>query len=194
MNEGPETPRRGGVTVGRVAARLRAARLLWAAILSSNLFVLAVIALGARALHPDPAVRLYPPIFGALAAAIAVVAVALPARGFAVALRAMKVRVEEDAGEGLGGFRQAALVRRRVADPEQTLVDALTRFQTALVLGMALAEAISLLGFVLAFFGLPVAQWVGFFVVGGGLMLSKFPRVATVVRGIERATGASLTL
>lgn len=178
----------------RVGVRLRTIRVLWFPLFSSNFVFLALIAFGPHAQHPDPAVRLYPPIFGALAAGIALLAVALPARAFAGSLRAMKVRVEEDAGEALGGFRQAALVRRRIADPDQTLLDALMRFQSAFLVGMALSEGVSLFGLVLAFVGLPAADWAGFFVVGVGLMLSKFPRLATVVRALERTSGASLML
>ena len=177
-----------------MAKRMKTIRTLWFALLPSNFIFVAVIANGVGAKNADPQVHAMVPLFGALAAGTAVLSFFLPARAFATALRAAKIQVSDEPGEAPGGFRQAALVQKIVARPTEVLVDALARWQPAFLMGMALAESISLLGLVLGYLGAPPLAYLPFVGAGLTIMLVKYPRLDAVTTAIERASGAKLKL
>lgn len=192
MSQGPATRRAPTApSASRPAARLRATRLLWVALCLSNpLFFVVVFAVGPQGELQASLV----PIAALLALGAAVASFVFPASWLARALRRLPVRLVDVPGEATSGFREPAPVERRIANPEQTLVDGFVRYTTSLVLGMALAESVGLWGVIFAFLGAPPWMWAPFAVVSLGIMLSKFPRISTVARALERATGAKLEL
>jgi len=58
---------------------------------------------------------------------------------------------------------------------DEQLVKLLPAAQTGMILGLALCESITLLGFVLGFLGVQLEHFAPFFVVGLLLALTKFP-------------------
>lgn len=173
-------------------ARLRTVRILWGALTSTNAIYLLVIASHFR--WPDAIPEHLPILLGALAFGLAIASVVLPARGFDMSLRTMKVEMIDMPGEVVGGFRESAPITRVIAEPDRVLENALTRFQTPFLLGMALAESISLFGFMLGFMHASAMVYAPFFAVGAALMLSKFPTAARIREAVERVKGASLTV
>jgi hypothetical protein len=65
--------------------------------------------------------------------------------------------------------------------------------QRSPLVGMARCEAIALVGFTLGFMGASLVVAGAFFVVALALMATKFPRIGTVIREIESATGGPET-
>ncbi len=178
----------------RVAKGMRTIRTLWFALLPSNLIFVALLANGFGAKAASSQAHAMAPMLGALAAGIAVLSFFLPARIFAIALRSAKIAVSEEAGEGLGGFRQATLAQKTVARPTETVLDALARWRPTFLIGMALAESISLFGLMVGFLGAPALVYLPFIAAGLAIMLVKYPRLETVTSAIERASGAKLKL
>lgn len=170
---------------------MQTVRVLWFALLPSNFVFAALLTNGFAARQRTPDVGAMSAVFGALALGIAVLAFVLPARLFAKAIAAMRIDVAEEAGETPGGFRQAAVVTRRIAHPTEALLAALARWQPAFIVGMALAESISLFGFVLGFLGAPPTTYFAFIATGLTIMLLKFPQIGTVKSAVERASGAT---
>jgi hypothetical protein len=173
-----------------MAARLNVVRILWCGLMVANAmsFVLAVTHAQPHSTMPPH----FPELAGAISLGIAMASIVLPARGFAMALRNMKVEIIDAPGEVLGGFRESAPVVRVIAEPERALSDALVRFQTPFILGMALAESIGLFGLMIGFLGGPPIAYAPFFGVSTALMLSKFPTLPRIERALERAKNAKL--
>ncbi|HEY2368849.1 MAG TPA: hypothetical protein VGH87_20780 [Polyangiaceae bacterium] len=175
-----------------MAARLQTMRILWMALFGSSVMFLFMIT--SHVVHDEHA-RMpphLPEMLGALAFGISIVSIALPARGFDMALRTMKVTFENEVGEPVGSFRESAPVEKLFASPHQTVMDAFTRFQTPFLIGMALSESICLFGFMLGFMNAPPTTYAPFFAVGLGLMAWKFPRLSTITSALERVKGAKL--
>jgi hypothetical protein len=83
--------------------------------------------------------------------------------------------------------------RARVfGDPARARARTAVVFRTSHVLGMALAESVCLLGFVLKLLG--GSWWVSlpFFLLTWVLLLTKFPRPTEVEAELERVYGADL--
>jgi hypothetical protein len=169
--------------------RLRVARVLWGALLISVALFYVVV----KVMRPDPNVGLAPHLDQMLAIAavlVAVTSVVLPRIAFVAGLKQLNLRTEERQGEPVGGFRESAPVTRFVADPDEAILRAFGAYQSAFLVGMALAESIALFGFVLEFLGGSVLVASGYFVVAVALMATKFPRLTTIKAAIERATNA----
>lgn len=133
-----------------------------------------------------------PEMLGALAVGIAIISIVLPARTFDAALRAMDVTFENEVGEPIGSFRESAPTVKLIAKPHDTVIAAFARFQQPLLIGLALAESINLFGFMLGFMGAHPYAYAPFFALGLGLMMSKFPRLATITSALERVKGAKI--
>jgi hypothetical protein len=116
----------------------------------------------------------------------------LPARTFDAALRAMDVTFENEIGEPVGSFRESAPTVKLIAKPHDTVVAAFARWQPPFLIGMALAEAINLFGFMLGFMGAHPYAYAPFFALGLGLMVLQFPRLVTLTSAIERVKGAKI--
>ena len=178
---------------------LQTPRILWGALLASNtlyfgilLYLNATVAQRAE-LHPDPTLA---PVFAAAALGLAVASVLLPSRLHAAAARAAAVETRDDLSDDpLGatqGFRRPASSERVFADPAAARRAALQAFLSPFIVSMAMAESVSLFGFVLGFLGFDLAVVAPFFVVGAGLQATRYPTEAAVEGPFERAQGALL--
>jgi hypothetical protein len=176
-----------------IARRLWLARQVWISLVVSVLLFLLwqILTQGPPrpAFHVTMAIGLAP-----VALAVAVLSVLLPARVLRLALREQSIPVTDQRGESIGTFQESAPMLHVIADPEGAVLGAWPRYQSALIIGMALAEAVALFGLLLAYLGAPLAVWTPFFVVCFALMATKFPRLETLTRAIERATGATCKL
>jgi len=165
-------------------------RILWMALLASHLLLYFVVA--AHMLHEEAPPM--PPHLAELLAAISlgvvVIAIVLPAKAIDQGLRNLDVETTNEVGEAVGSFRESAAVTKVVANPERAVLAALPRFQTPMIIGLALAESVSLFGFLLGLFGAPAWTWAPFFGVGIALTVIKFPRLSAITRAIERVKGA----
>ncbi|HEY1957726.1 MAG TPA: hypothetical protein VGH28_19030 [Polyangiaceae bacterium] len=137
-------------------------RRIWITLVVSTGFYTVVIVAGARAPHRP---SFSPLAFAAPALVVAVLSVLLPPRLLANALASVEV-----AGE-------------------QTLFDAFPKFQSAVLTGTALAEAVALFGLMAAYSGAPPSIWAPFFAFAFAFMAVHFPRIETLVRALERKTG-----
>lgn len=181
------------------AMNLQTPRILWGALVSSNALYFGLLlylntADARRAgLHPDPTLAL---VFAPVALGLAVASVLLPARLHAAAARAAAVETRDDLRDDpLGatqGFRRPASSERVFADPAAARRAALQAFLAPFIVGMAMAESVSLFGLVLGFLGFGLAVVAPFFVVGAGLQATRYPTEAAVEGPFERAHGARL--
>lgn len=167
-------------------------RILWVALFFSSLLLLFMIT--SHLVHDDdPRMPPHlPEMLGALALGIAIVSIVVPARTFDAALRAMDVTFENEVGEQIGSFRESAPTVKLIAKPHDTVIAAFARFQQPLLMGLALAEAINLFGFMLGFMGAHPYAYAPFFALGLGLMMWKFPRLETITTALERVKGAKI--
>ena len=172
--------------------QLRLLRILWAAISGSTvvfLVVLLVIRVQAPpTFEPDPLMLV---VVGFTALAEAVMSVIMPKRMFAQTVRARKFEVVARAADERM-FDDSGRRARAFADPAKSTQAAVPAYQTAMIIGLALAEAVALSGFALAQLGSPLLAVVPFFVVAGGLMATKFPSEPALVRSLEQAYDADL--
>lgn len=176
---------------------LRTQRILWIALLTSNALYLGVLfylraARGGPPLAPiDPALA---PAFAAVALGVSAASVLLPRRIYATVAASAPVETREDVKDdplgAMQGFRRPAPSERVFADADAARRLALQRNATPFILGMALAESVSLLGFVLGFLGAGEATFLPFFAVGIALQASRFPTMAAIERSFEAAHGA----
>ncbi len=172
-------------------ARLKTVRILWMALVTTNVIYIGLVS-SHLAVSADAAPPHMPALFGAVAFGIAILSIVMPARGFDAALRNMNVNIVEAPGEVIGSFRESAPVTRVIAEPERAMFAAFARYQMPFILGMALAESVSLFGFVLGFMRAGPIVYMPFFAVGIALMLSKFPTEQRIARALERAKNAKL--
>lgn len=175
---------------------LQTLRILWFALLTSNVLYVAVL-LFLRANRQGPAPVPDPmlaPAFALAALGLAATSVLLPPRLYASAAAATTVATREDIKDDpMGaqqGFRRPAASERIFADASLARSAALGAYMSPFIVGMALAEAVSLLGFVLGFLGGAAVVFLPFFVVGVALQASRFPALPTVERAFEAAQGA----
>ena len=174
-----------------MAARLQTVRILWMSLFFSSLMFLFLIS--SHVIHVEENMPPHmPEMLGALAVGIAIMSIVLPARGFDTALRAMDVKLENEVGEPVGSFRESAPVEKLIAKPHATVIAAFSRYQTPFIVGMALAEAINLFGFMLGFLGAHPYAYAPFFALGLGLMVWKFPRLSAITGPLERVKGAKI--
>ena len=178
---------------------LQTPRVLWGALLTSNalyfgvlLYLNATVAQRAE-LRPDPTLA---PVFAMVALGLAVASVLLPSRLHAAAARTAAVETRDDLmDDPLGatqGFRRPASSERVFSDPAAARRAALQAFLSPFLVGMAMAESVSLFGFVLGFLGFGVVVVAPFFAVGAGLQATRFPTEAAIEGPFERAHGARL--
>ena len=196
MDEAPETKR--VETEERASARasvqLRVARIMWSSLFGSNVVLFGLVAGHVLSAGPGALQPMMPDLFGAMAFGIALMSIVLPARLFRSSLRGAAFAVTNEPGEMIGSFRESAPMRKRVSEPAQAVVAVFARYQTSFIIGMALAEAVGLLGLMLGYLGAPLLRYAPLSAVSIVLMAARFPQLATLTRAIERATGASCDL
>jgi hypothetical protein len=135
-----------------------------------------------RALQEMPAY--YPELFAVVATCVAVLAVWFPRKLLTdgVSNRRKNIEIADEGG------------RRVVVKPVETVRDLMLAYQPTFLIGMALSEAVALIGFMLGFLGGSLLVASAFFLVALVLMVAKYPRLSTVIGAIERVTGATCPL
>lgn len=175
--------------------QLLTARILWGALLASNLayvVILQVLRSGSSMPPPTPIVTLLP-MLALLGVVNLAMSFALPRVFYARAASAYRPAVREDvAADPLGarGFRTAAASERVFAEPEAARQQALAVFMTPFILGMALAESVSIFGLVLGFLGGHYREVLPFFALGVLAQVVRFPTAEGVEGSFARAHGA----
>jgi hypothetical protein len=164
---------------------IRVPRILWAALTASQGLLLVVLFVQRNHLDPSHALpSLSVLMIGVGAVGCAVASVLVPARSYAQAARARPMEISRPEA---GGYRPTP----RFADPVTAARRAAALGTTALILKMALAEAVSLNGFTLGFLGSPPSTFLPFFGVGLLLAVVRFPTVESFMRPFELVYGAS---
>ncbi len=175
--------------------RLLTVRILWAALLSTNFVYLGVLAYvrDHRAPLPAPASAMVMAMAVA-GLANAVMSFVMPQMIYRRAALATGVATREGLmGDPLGatqGFRTAAASGRVFGDDRAARQAAFRVYQTPFIMGMAMAEAVSLFGFVLGFLGAEWAQVLPFFAVGIAAQAARLPTMGRVEGMFEAAHGA----
>ncbi len=174
--------------------RLLTARILWASLLLTNFIYLGVLAYlrSSRTPPPEPASTL---VMGLAVAGLAnaVMSFVLPRSIHRRAALATGTETREGLmGDPLAtqGFRTAAASGRVFSDDRAARRAAFQVFQSPFVVGMAMAESVSLFGFVLGFLGAEWAQVLPFFAVGIAAQAVRFPTLGRVEGMFEAAHGA----
>jgi hypothetical protein len=175
--------------------QLQVPRILWGAIFASVVMLLGMVLI----LKPAPLEPPEPVLFFALSAVAVAVLVAsfvVPPLGIRQAVLRAKLEVTQETvvdparGSDVLPYRETATVTRKVAaKPKQARASALVAYQTSLILGMALSEAVALLGFMLHFLGFPLPWVLPFFLASWVSMALRFPTVEKVLGPFERAAG-----
>ncbi len=172
---------------------LKVSRILWAAILGATLLFLVVLVVVGQT-EPAAASGLPMPMLSAIAlvaAMDAVLSVLLPRQLLVRGLRQLELATcERPASERL--FADQPRRPRVFSDPATARRGAVAVFRTTHILGMALAEAVCLFGFVLKYLGASWAVALPFFFVTWLLMAVKFPRARSLELELERVYGADL--
>ncbi len=172
-------------------------RILWVALLTSNFLYIGVLFYlrANRSGQSLPAIDpMMAPAFAAVAVGIAAASLLLPRRLYASSAGSSPIEtrdgVKEDPMGALQGFRRPAPSERIFADADAARSAALVRNMSPFIVGMALAESVSLLGFVLGFLGAAETIFLPFFAVGIALQATRFPSMAAIERAFEAAHGA----
>ncbi len=174
-------------------ARLQTMRIIWGAILwSTFLYLFVVFFLRQNGTPPaEGGSPLMAPLFAALSVGLAAASIALPRVLQRTQLRAKQWRVTElPPGERLFSDRRGR--SRHFEDPERVRAESLPVLQSTFIIGMALAEAIALFGFVLLLLGFSWTWGMPFFAVCWVLMLGRFPSQAKLDEQVEAAYDADL--
>jgi hypothetical protein len=170
--------------------KLMTMRILWAALLTGTVMFLVVgyIVTSQRSPVPQPEPSLLA-VLGVTAIGLAVGSVTLPPFLLRQALRSLDLTISDAPSPGPSNTRRRA---RRFLDPAAARLALISRAQAPFIVGMALAEAVALHGFVLWFLEFELTLVLPFFVACWGLMLSKFPRVTALEHQLESIYDADL--
>jgi hypothetical protein len=162
--------------------------ILWGSLLTSHfIFVFVLTTLPAAESGVPPTL---PYLLAAAGLPVAASSIFVPRLLFRNAVRLAKIPlIETPDPAGLPGFGKTI----QVAENREAAVRAVTpAYSTRVILGCALAEAVSLFGFVLKFTGFSWSMAAPFFVVGIALAASHFPSRASMIREAEGALGVRL--
>lgn len=170
--------------------KLRVMRILWAALLASPaMFLLVgyvVTAERQEQLTPEPFLL---PVLGLAALGSAAASVVIPMVLLKPALLALRLPTTDAPSAGPSGGRRRP---RRFVDATAALSGLLTAAQAPFIVGLAMAESVALLGFVLWFLGFAFVYVAPFFAVSWALLLSKFPRLVSFESALESTYDADL--
>lgn len=171
--------------------RLKTLRVLWVGLLASPVLLLMCGYYFTRQQPnetPSEPTLLF--VLGAAAVGSAVASVVLPRVMLTPALLALELPVTDAIAVGPSRGRRRA---RRFQDPRSARERLLSAALGPFVVGMALAEAVAFMGFLLWLLGFPFMYVGWMFVVCIVLMLSKFPRPEPYAAALEAAYDADLT-
>jgi hypothetical protein len=169
----------------RFRARLQTARVLWGALVGSTVVLTVVGVVLPVDAHARPAPNLVP-VFWLVSLAVAVTSFVLPARQAKIAAGAREIELVP--GPPLPGTQRPTVT---FANPAAAASSAFAVSNTALILAMALSEAVTLFGFALHMVGGPIATTLPMSLFGVVLAAARFPTVARMVGAYERAHGAT---
>jgi hypothetical protein len=163
---------------------LLTARILWFAILSATILFLFI---PMPPSDPVAGASLLLPLTIA-AAGCAVGSIVAPAHLLRNGLTRLKLQTVE-IEDRERAFGSIVPKRRAFRDPDVAESAAYRVYQTATIIGLALAEAVALDGFVLKFLAAGMKNALPFFIVSWALILVLFPRRSVISRALERAYG-----
>jgi hypothetical protein len=170
----------------RFAQALRVARVLWGSLTASTV-IFAGLALGVPHNVPRPMELQVQWALVFLALVVAIVSFVLPARTYSNALQSRKAEVAQP--EPMAGF--VAGQGARFVHPGKAAGQAVVLWQTPFILSMALSEAVTLLGFIIAWSGGALAVAGPLMAAGTLLAAVRFPTLARMLGPYERAHGAT---
>jgi hypothetical protein len=166
------------------ARAMKTVRILWGALLFSNVLLGVVTVLApSQARHPPELTSVE--MLAAAALAVAVASFVVPARMRATYLAASRAETTpaEPTPTGAGPAR--------FAHPDQAARRAMGGALTPFILSMALSEAVSIVGLQLHMLGAAMTVSTPFIVAGTVLAAVRFPTLARLVGPFERAHAAS---
>jgi hypothetical protein len=165
-------------------------KMLWAAISFSTVMFLVVGTTAAQTPEEPPQmVMLF--AFAAVSLGLIGASQLLPKQLLVTALKAQKFQVvEPPAQERM--FNDSPRRGRKFAEPAQVRQKLVQCSQTPFILGIALSEAVAIMGLMLMMLGFELTHSLGFFFVSWVLLLSKFPRLESFQRVLEASYDAEL--
>lgn len=167
-------------------------RIMWFALMMSNVMVFTVITLTVQAPSEpvDPIVFI---VIAMMAAGAAAAHFLIPARIRQATVAGTTLETTEMVDPNASViFRDAAPRIRVFVDDKAVAATGGRVFQTPFILAMALAESIGLDGGVLVAMGVPIEQAVAFPVIGALLMIRLFPTRKALLAPLEKHYGARL--
>ena len=174
--------------------RTRTAQILWASLFASTFCLTAVVFIMKREPQTPQAVML--PALAAVALTLVVVSFVLPAQMMKKALTAsltpLIVERPNPAAEVM--FREAAPPLKVFGEPAAAWAKAIIAYQQPLILSLAFAESVALLGVLLVSLGFPRPTALPFVAVCGILQIARFPTDAKLAAAVKAATGVELPL
>ncbi len=177
-----------------MASTLRMSRILWGALLWSCVLY-AIVAFVARPADAVPQPILLP-LLSVAAVVVAVLSFVIPRITYASAARSMtnKPAIVERGAMPVDAahFRSSGTSGPVFADAPAAEAAARKLYQTTLILGIALSEAVALFGIVLAFTGFGPVVFLPFVAAGAVLIAIRFPTRDAVVSPFEKVFGAKL--
>lgn len=165
-------------------------RIIWASISFSTVFFLVIGVTVAKVPEEPPEMVM---LFALAALSLGLVGASqlVPKQVLIAALKAQNFQVVEPPPEGRM-FNDSPRRGRRFAAPDQVRQKLIQCSQSPFILGLALSEAIAIMGLVLMMLGFELQHALGFFAVSWVLLLSKFPRLASYERVLEATYDAEL--
>lgn len=165
-------------------------KVMWAGISFSTVLFLAV-GVGVAQVPDQPPERMMLFAFAALSLGLLAASQLVPKQVLIAALKAQKFEVLEPPAEERM-FDDSPRRGRKFAAPDQVRQKLIQCAQTPFIVGIALSEAIAIMGLVLMMLGFSLQHALGFFVVSWALLLSKFPRLSSFERVLETSYDAEL--
>ncbi|HEY6728228.1 MAG TPA: hypothetical protein VI197_29665 [Polyangiaceae bacterium] len=165
-------------------------KVLWASISFSTLvFLMVGLSVAQAPQQPPETLMLF--AFAALSLGLIGASQLVPKQLLAAALKAQRFEVvEPPATERM--FDDSPRRGRKFAQPDQVRQKLIQCAQTPFILGLALSEAVAIMGLVLMMLGFQLTHTLGFFVVSWVLLLSKFPKLASFEHALEASYDAEL--
>ena len=165
-------------------------KVMWASISFSTVIFLVIGTTAAPAPEEPPQmVMLF--AFAALSLGLVGASQLVPKQVLIAALKAQKFQVlEPEAQERM--FNDSPRRGRKFAQPDQVRQKLIQSAQSPFILGIALSEAVAIMGLVLMMLGFQLQHSLGFFVVSWVLLLSKFPKLESFERVLEATYDAEL--
>jgi hypothetical protein len=162
--------------------------ILWLALVASQfLFLVPLLVIPPP---PEPTDPVLPVAMGVVAMGLGVAVLVVPKASFRRAVLTQRIPlIQVPDPNALPGFNKTLSAPE---DPAAAVRGALPAFQIRTILGCALSEAITLLGFVQKFLGFGWEVAVPFFALGIGLTVLQRPSEARLVAALEDALGVPL--